>query len=1173
MRKVILSLWLLCCCLTAGAQRFFNLTAPQVKVDSVLPIVTYAIPLFDNYADSTYTVSIEYPEFIPMSGLDVKNYQAITKDPLPRLPKVSQQISVSRKKSTLEVSLVPLVYRNKKYQKLVSFMLKVKSKAVSSRRVQKRAADGSRYAAHSVLQDGTWVKIRVPQTGIYQLSTDFLQKAGFSHTNKVKVYGYGGALQPAKLTANYLSATDDLQEVPTCTVGGRRLFHAVGPVNWNDLHQRIRNPYSDYGYYFLTESDGEPLSISEEEFLATYYPLGNDYNTLHEVDDYAWFQGGRNLYDATRLTTCDYTLKSSGSSPKGTVTVAVSADQATTVSVSLNGTPIGSLTVPGRGSYDAMRTTTRTFAVDNLQASNKVGLQSANSAATVRLDYISLYCESPMPAPDLSSGSFHTPETVGIIANQDHHADEAVDMVIIIPASGKLAQQAERLKAIHETKDNMRVRIILADELYNEFSSGTPDANAYRRYLKMLYDRAETEADMPRYLVLFGDGAWDNRMLSPAWQYEDPDDFLLCYESENSYSSTDCYVTDDYFCLLDDDEGDNLLRTDKPDVAVGRFPVRTAEQAKVMVDKIEKYLQNDQAGAWQNTICVLGDDGNENQHMKDAQAVASLIEEQQPSLQVKRVMWDAYPRTSTSTGNRYPDITRLLKQQLTSGALLVNYSGHGAPGSLSHEYVLTLHDFESAVSSRLPLWVTASCDIMPFDGQEENIGETAVLNEKGGAIAFFGTTRTVYQSYNRVMNLAFTRHLLGSSTERVAVGEAIRLAKNELIQTGSDQTANKLQYTLLGDPALRLAIPTVPVVIDSINHQKLVSLSEPLKIGAGSTVHVAGHIDNGAGEVDEAFNGEMTAIVRDAAEEVVCRLNDPSEAETAFTYTDRNKTLFQGSDNVSQGKFAFSFVVPRDISYAGATGLINVYAVNETKDVEANGYTNQILFGGPGGESSDHEGPSVFCYLNSSSFVDGGTVNTTPYFFAEISDPSGINSSGNGIGHDLQLIIDGELARTYALNDYFQYDFGTYTKGSVGFSIPELSEGPHRLQFRAWDVLNNSTLSELNFKVSKSASPNFIDVECTHNPATTTTGIRIIHDHVGSNMDVILDIFDMAGHHLWQHQEHGTPYDNTYTINWDLCVDGGRRLHTGVYLYRVRISSQGSSQTSKAKKIIIISNK
>ena len=1173
MKKVILSLWLLCCCLTVGAQRFFNLTAPQVKVDSVLPVVTYAIPLFDNYADSTYTISIEYPEFIPMSDNDIKNYQAITKEPLPRLPKVNQQISVSRKKSTLEVSLVPLVYRNKKYQKLVSFMLKVKSKAVSNKKSGKRASTTSPYAEHSILQEGTWVKIRIPESGIYQLSNELLQKAGFTNTSKVKIFGYGGGLQPEKLTTEYLSETDDLKEVPTCTVGGHRLFYAVGPVTWNEHHQRIRNPYSDYGYYFLTESDDTPLSISEEDFLSTYYPLEADYNTLYEVDDYAWYQGGRNLYDATRLTSRDYTLKASGDSPKGSITVVVSADQATTVSVSLNDTSIGTLQVPGRGSYDAMRTASQTFSVGNLQKNNKVRLQSANSAATVRLDYISLYCESAMPAPNLSTGIFPVPEYVGIIANQDHHADEAADMIIIIPASGKLALQAERLKTIHESKDNLSVRIIMADELYNEFSSGTPDANAYRRYLKMLYDRAETEGDMPKYLVLFGDGAWDNRMLSSAWQYEDPDDFLLCYESENSYSSTDCYVSDDFFCLLDDNEGDNLLRTDKPDIAVGRFPVRTAEQAAVMVDKIEKYVQNDQAGAWQNVVCVLGDDGNENQHMKDAQDVATLIEQLQPALQVKRVMWDAYPRTTTSTGNRYPDVTRLLKQQMTSGALIMNYSGHGAPASFSHEYVLTLQDFESAVSSRLPLWVTASCDIMPFDGQEENIGETAVLNEKGGAIAFFGTTRTVYQSYNRLMNLAFNRHLLSSRSERVPIGEAVRLAKNELIQSGSDQTANKLQYTLLGDPALRLAIPTVPVIIDSINHQKLVSLSEPMKIGAGSAVHVAGHIDNGNGQTDEHFNGEMTATVRDAAEEIVCRQNDTSEAETAFTYTDRNKTLFQGSNNVSQGKFSFSFVVPRDISYADATGLINVYAVNETKDIEANGNTDRIIFGGSGSESTDHEGPTVFCYLNSSSFTDGGTVNPTPYFFAEISDPSGINSTGNGIGHDLQLIIDGQLAYTYTLNDYFQYDFGTYTKGTVGFSIPELSEGPHRLQFRAWDVLNNSTLSELTFNVSKSASPNFFDVECTHNPASTTTGIRIIHDRIGTNMDIILDVFDMAGHHLWQHQEHGTPYDNTYTINWDLCVDGGRRLHTGVYLYRVRISSKGSSQTSKAKKIIIISNK
>ena len=1174
MKKYILSLLLLLSCLGMEAQRFFNLTAPQVKVDSVLPHVTYSIPLFDNYADSTYTVSIEYPEFISMSNHDVQSYYAITKEPLPKLPKVQQQISISRKKASLEISLVPLVYRNKKYQKLVSFMLKVESKAISKKNHAKRVPDGKRYADHSVLAEGTWVKIRIPKTGIYQLSNDLIQKAGFSNSSNVKIYGYGGAMQHEKLTPDYLISTDDLKEVPTCTVGNHRLFFAVGPVTWDENHRRIRNPYSSYGYYFLTESEGAPLSISQEEFLANYYPSGDDYNTLYEVDNFAWYHGGRNLYDAEVLASGvhhDYTLQASGRSTKGSVTVVVTANKATTASVSANDKSLGEVTISAPSQYDAMRTVSKTFSVDNLAINNKVRISHSISDATLRLDYISLYSEEPFATPDLSSGSFPVPEYVETVANQDHHADEAVDMVIIIPTSRKLEKQAERIKAIHEAIDSSRIRIVPANELYNEFSSGTPDANAYRRYLKMLYDKAKTENDMPRYLILFGDGAWDNRMLSTSWKNETPDDFLLCYESENSYSSTDCYVTDDYFCLLDDNEGGDMLKTDKPDVAVGRFPVRTEDQAIIMVDKLENYVNNQQAGAWQNTVCVMGDDGNGNQHMKDADDVAKAIETLRPAMQVKRVMWDAYPRTTTATGNRYPDVTRLLRQQMASGALLMNYSGHGAANAFSHEYVLTLQDFEETLSPHLPLWVTASCDIMPFDGQEDNIGEAAVLNKNGGAIAFYGTTRTVYQSYNIRMNLTFTRHLFG--TERIGIGEAVRRAKNELINTGSDMTANKLQYTLLGDPALLLAMPTASIVIDNINQQAFASMTENLHIGAGETVTINGHIADMEGKEDSHFNGEMTAIVRDAAETIVCRLNDPSEADYPFTYTDRTKVLYQGSDSVHQGRFSFSFTVPRDISYSDATGLINIYAVSNDKKQEASGYTDNIVFGGTGHEGGDHQGPSVFCYLNSSSFVDGGVVNPTPYFIAELNDSSGINSTGNGIGHDLQVIIDGELARTYTLNDYFQYDFGSHTKGTVGFSIPELSEGNHRLQFRAWDVLNNSTTTELNFQVSKDQSPEFFDVECTQNPATTTTGFRIIHDRVGSNMDIILDIFDMAGHHLWQHVEHGTPVDNSYIINWDLCVDGGRRLHTGVYLYRVRISSNGSGQTSKAKKLIIISNK
>ena len=275
--------------------------------------------------------------------------------------------------------------------------------------------------------------------------------------------------------------------------------------------------------------------------------------------------------------------------------------------------------------------------------------------------------DEPFPLPDLAATTLGVPELVYRITNQDHHADEPVDMVIIIPTSQKWLSQAERIKTLHEQRDGLTVRIVPADELFNEFSSGTPDANAYRRYLKMFYDRAATDAEVPRYLLLFGDGAWDNRMLTSDWSSYDPDDFLLCFESDNSFSHVYCYVSDDYFCLLDDgetiEEGSGSAKTylGKPDVAVGRLSARTLEEATVLTDKIVSYANNEYAGAWQNTVCIMGDDGNNNSHMMTADRVATLVEDSYPGYTVQKIYWDAYARTTSSTGNSYPDVTRLIK--------------------------------------------------------------------------------------------------------------------------------------------------------------------------------------------------------------------------------------------------------------------------------------------------------------------------------------------------------------------------------------------------------------------------------------------------------------------------------------------------------------------------------
>ena len=1177
-------------------QRFFNLTADEVKVDSVLPHFLYSIPLPENYQDSVYTVSVKYPEYMDMTVSDVANYNRISGAALPSQVPLSQNISVSRRKGYLVVSFCPLVFRNNKYQMLVSFMLDVKAKAVKNSVLRQRKNDKAYasaadiYAEHSLLASGKWAKIRVSSSGVYQLTDATVRQAGFSNINKVKIYGYGGNLQNEALYANDLARTDDLKEVPQCIVGGKHLFYAKGPVSWtsNSSTVRRRNPYSDYGYYFITQSDEEPATVDSATFVSSFYPSPDDYHSLYEVDGYSWYNGGRNLFDPTPISvggSQQVVITNTTGSQKGRLTVNVSAGGNNQIRILLNGKELGTLNVPIL-QYCKAGQVGGTYSLDNLRIDAKDTVTIVNvSGETARLDYVSMAWEKAIPLPNLS-GSHPAATYVKNIANQDLHADGQADLVIIIPASRTLLKQAQRLKEFHESHDGMRVNIVAADQLYNEFSSGTPDANAYRRYLRMLQDRAATEADMPKYLLLFGDCVWDNRMLTADCKRFDPDDFLLVYESENSFSETVCYAGDSWMGILAEGAGSDARR-ELQDVGVGRFPVTTVAEAKIMVDKTINYSKNQNGGAWQNTIMFMGDDGNDNIHMKDVDSVANSVGRDYPNFLIKKVMWDAYTRESSATGNTYPEVSKIIRQQQANGALVMDYGGHGSATLISHESVLGLSDFSESRTSNLPLWVTAACDIMPFDGVTETIGESAVLNEKGGAVAFYGTARTVFTSANKYINHAFMKRVLSLQDGKpIALGEAHRLAQNDVMlgtnryptptredpnktSPEQDNSENHLQYSLLGDPALSLNLPTAQVVVDEIDGVAVGSGTMPT-VKAGSVIKMKGHV---AGV--EGFNGVVTATVRDTREEITCKLNNTSDdgAEEAFKYLDRTKTLYHGSDSIRNSSFELTFAVPKDINYADGQGMINLYALNTDKTIRANGSCDQFIVGGSAEAKNDSVGPSIYCYLNSPSFVDGGNVNSTPYFVAEIKDKDGINAAGSGIGHDLQLVIDGDMAKTYTLNNNFSYDFGTYTSGSTFYSIPELEEGPHRLQFRAWDIQNNSSTAVLHFNVVKGLRPQLFNIGVTNNPARTSTTFIISHDRMESNMDVVIELFDAAGRQIWRHAESGVSATGNYTVDWDLSVDGGRPLQTGVYLYRVKVSSEGSSYVSKTKKLIVISNR
>lgn len=773
------------------------------------------------------------------------------------------------------------------------------------------------------------------------------------------------------------------------------------------------------------------------------------------------------------------------------------------------------------------------------------------------------------------SASFATPEKVGIIENQDLHADTICDMVIIIPESGKLQQQAQRLADYHKEKDGLRVKIVRADELYNEYSSGTPDVGAYRRYLKMLYDKADKDEDRPRYLLLFGGSVWDNRMLTPECKYLDAKDYLLCYESESSLNGISSYVTDDYFGLLDDGEGGSIL-SEKIDLGIGRIPAVTSNDAKIVVDKLINYMDNKNAGAWRNMVYMVADDGDNNTHMQETERVAQSLEKDFPKMAVKRIYSDAYNRISTSVGHTYPDVSAALKKILNkSGALIVNYTGHGSPILFSHEQILTLADFKNAQSDQVPMWVTASCEMTPFDMLQETIGETALFNKNSAAIAFYSSCRAVYSAQNSYLNSYFMKYVFAtkSNGKRYTIGDAAMATKVSLVTPSKDApqdySFNKLKYALMGDPAMVLAMPLHTVVVDEINGVNVAQKADLPLLSAGSVVKVKGHIESADGEKIPSFNGTVGISLMDSKDTITC-LNNANDDVGPFSYSEYTKTLYEGSDSVRNGMFETEIPIPLDIKYTNLQGRMNLYALNNAKNLEANGVCYDFLIGGNATSiENTGNGPSIYVYLNEPDFQDGGDVNETPYFYAVLNDSDGINATGNGIGHDIELIIDGKENLTYNLNNYYVSDFGSFKSGSVSFLIPRLEEGKHNLIFRAWDTKNNSSARALSFNVVDGLTPSLLKASVSKNPAFRSTKFLISYDRPESEVKFTISVYDSMGYLWWKHEETGSSSNGYYTIDWDLTSNSGVHLPSGLYLYKVGISSGNGKETTKSQKLII----
>ncbi len=746
------------------------------------------------------------------------------------------------------------------------------------------------------------------------------------------------------------------------------------------------------------------------------------------------------------------------------------------------------------------------------------------------------------------------------ISNQNLHQSSVADYIIVTDAS--FISAANQLAAFHTQQDQYRTVVATTQQIFQEFSGGIPDPTAIRDFVKMYYDKAgAVVANRPKYLLLLGAASFDykNRITNNT-------NLVPGYESVNSFDPLLTHTSDDFFALLDDADDINMVApAGLLDIGVGRIPARNLADAQLMVQKIIQYYQKASIGPWRNQAVFIADDKDANLHLNDAESLVNGVSATDAFINSNKIYLDAYPLVSGSGGARYPAVNDAIVNSVFNGALIVNYSGHGNSQRLAEETILSqteLNRFNNA--NKLPLFITASCDFAPYDDPSKtSLGANLLMGNANGAIALMTTTRVVFAYSNRIINDNYLRIALQPKVngQYMSLGEAVMAAKNSTYQLFGDVFNNR-KFTLLGDPAMRLAFPTYRLQLTKINNQALHSTDSLQALGKYS---FDGIVTDALGNAVTDFNGIVYPTVYDKAQTVKTLGNDPASPVTSFTT--QNSVLYKGSASVTKGRFQFSFIVPKDINYQSGFGKISLYANNGL--IDATGVNNSIFIGGLSKQSTDNIGPTILGFINDENFKNGGLSNENPVLLLQLFDSSGISTSGAGIGHDITAVIDGNERDVLVLNDYYTAINNSYQAGLVRYQLPTLSEGQHRIRIKAWDVANNSSEIEIVFVLAKQATLLVKNLLNYPNPFNSLTHFSFEHNQPNTSLDVSITIFNTIGQLVKTIQSTiNTAGTRNCSLDWNGTDENGRKLKKGIYIYQIKVSLNGVTY-QEAKQLLL----
>jgi hypothetical protein len=762
-----------------------------------------------------------------------------------------------------------------------------------------------------------------------------------------------------------------------------------------------------------------------------------------------------------------------------------------------------------------------------------------------------------------------------------------VDYLIITPKS--LNIQAEKLANFHRNYSNLNVKVVNLENIYQEFSSGKQDIGAIRNFVKYVYSNASSLDKRVKYLNLFGDASYDfkDRIVNNT-------NIVPIYQALNSYSEGETsFATDDFYGMMDANEG-RIDSANSPsngptnfsynftgvDIAIGRMIVSSSQQAEEMINKVIEYHDIKSYGSWRNNYVCIGDDPNpekpsDNQLQYYQNRLADRIKLEKPFINTKKVLLDSYVQVTSAGGKRYPSAREEIIALFEKGALVFNYLGHGGEDGLAEERIWEKSDgLNLSNRFKYPLFITITCDFSRFDNPfRPTAGEYAYLNPKGGAISMITTIRSIGQSTAQYFNddLAEKLFSFGSDTY-YSIAESLRLAKN----LGPNSATNIVVY--LGDPALMLAIPKPKIVLTKVND---IPITGPIDdFQSLDLVKLTGEVLDSNNNLMPTYNGVLSVNIFDKNIVVNTLRNDNSDAVIndllqlgpTMPFTKLGETIFRGNASVINGRFEFSFVVPRDIRIPVDNGRISFYAKRNQILLDKTGFNTDIKIGGINTNAAvDDIGPTVKLYMNDESFVNGGITNESPFFLAILEDENGINTA-SGIGHDILGILDGDESNPYIMNDYYQTELDDYTKGRVYFPYRNLAPGLHTITFKAWDVYNNPINAEIQFVVVGDESVTLKNVLNYPNPFVSYTEFWFSHNKPFEPLEVQVQVMTITGKIVWtKNQTVTTDGFLSREITWDGKDDFGDRIGKGVYVYKLTVKSTLSNKKAeKIEKLVIL---